>query len=594
VIDRSVIEAVRDRVDIAEIVGQTVTLKRKGSSLMGLCPFHQEKTPSFSVVPHKGIFHCFGCQEGGDVFQFVMKTRGVDFVEALKELAATCGVEVEDRQLTEDERRKVQARADLYDVCEAACQWFHGALQTRPDADVARSYLKERGITEETIGAYRLGFAPDSWDALLNHLHTKGYDARMVVEAGLARARTEGRSGAYDMFRGRLIVPIENARGKVIAFGGRVLEGLGQRDGKEPGAKYINSPETSIYRKSSILYGLPHARRAVQHKDRLLVVEGYFDVLSLHQAGFQETVATCGTALTPEHMKAIRPLTKTVVALFDSDDAGVRAAVRSMPLFQGAGIEPKRMDLGADKDPDDFIRAHSPEAFEAVLAKAEPLFELVLRRARATHGTSPEGKQRTVDELASIVRQYPGAAREAVLSRIASALGIREDVVGKWVGRARAEGGAGPAKPSRWQGNLELNHLFWLMIHHPEEVAGVIAQADPEIVTNYEPARLAFGMLMAGKELTEILDSVEDQDMARVLLAAASKDGLYRAANASFAAEQIVDKLTLMHIDEAMNRIDGQLATCTRSDDTSSYFSLVRDRQALQERKNAIRSRFAR
>jgi DNA primase len=589
VIDRSVIETIRDRVDIAEIVGQTVTLKRAGTSLKGLCPFHQEKTPSFHVVPHKEIFHCFGCGEGGDIFKFVMKTRGVEFVDAVKELAASCGVTIDERQLTEDERRRIKSRSDLYEVTEVACQWFHSNLRTRPEADLARSYLTERGITEETITSYRLGFAPDSWDALLNHLHTKGFDARMAVAAGLARERTEGRAGAYDLFRGRLIVPIEDARSRVVAFGGRILDSK-QKDAP----KYVNSPETSLYRKSTILYGLPHARRAVQQKNRLLVVEGYFDVLTLHQAGFQETVATCGTALTQEHMRAIRPLTQTVVALFDADEAGVRAAVRSMPLFLAAGIEARRLDVGADKDPDAYVLAHGAEAFETLLQDTEPLFELVLRRARATHGTSPEGKQRTVDELAPVVRQYPAAARAAVVARIASALGIREDVVGQWIGRSRAEGGPGPARPLKWRGSKELNHLFWLLVHHPSEVAAVVGETEPAVVTRYDPARRALSMLMAGQKLTEVLDSIKDPDMTQVLLKVAARDELYSADKAKNAAMQIVDKLELQHIDEQIVELEAQMATCTNANDTSSYFSLMRNRQTLQERKNAIRSRFAR
>ena len=588
-IDRSVIEAIRDRIDIAEVVGQTVTLKRAGTSLKGLCPFHTEKTPSFNVVPHKGIFHCFGCGEGGDVFKFVMKTRGVDFVEAVKELAATCGVTIEERELTPDERRRIKARADLYEVTDAACQWFHSNLQTRPEADVARKYLRDRGITEETIRAYRLGYAPDSWDALLNHLHHKGYDGRMAVAAGLAKERTEGRRGAYDVFRGRLIVPIEDARGRVVAFGGRILE-----SSQKEMAKYINSPETSIYKKSSVLYGLPHARRAVQQKQRLLVVEGYFDVLTLHQAGFQETVATCGTALTQEHMNAIRPLTKTVVALFDADAAGIRAAVRSLPLFVDAGIEPRRLDVGEDKDPDAYVLAHGAEAFEGLLAGAEPLFELMLRQERATHGASPEGKQRTIEALAPVIRRYPPAARAGIVARISSALGIREDVIGGWVGRARAEGTAGPARPMRWRGTKELNHLFWLLVHHPKEVAEVVASTRPAVVTSYEPARRALSLLMGGQKLTEVLDSTNDPDMTRVLLRVAAMEGLYDAEKAENAAMQVVDKLELQYIDEQIAEIDVQMTTCTNHDDTSSYFSLVRNRQALQERKNAIKSRFAR
>jgi DNA primase len=597
-IDRGIIESIRDRVDIAEIVGQTVTLKRRGTSLVGLCPFHQEKTPSFSVVPHKGIFHCFGCGEGGDIFGFVMKTRGIEFIEAVKDLASSCGVTIEERQLTPDERRRMQARAGLHDVNEAACQWFQSVLLTRPEGKIARDYLVGRGLTEDTVSAFRLGYALPTWDALQNHLHAQGYASELVVAAGLGRQRADSGQGrsAYDLFRGRLMVPIMDTRGRVAAFGGRVLDGVvGPGDAVRSDApKYVNSPETDIYKKSRVLYGLHQARRAIQLKDRVLVVEGYFDVLSLHQAGFEEAVATCGTALTPGHMKVIRPLTRTAVAVFDADTAGVRAAVRSMPLFVVAGIEVKRLDLGESKDPDEFVQVQGAEAFEARLGTAEPLLELVLRDARASHGSSPEGRQRTVEQLAPLLREYPGPARSAVVARVSSTLGLREDVVSQWIGRAREVPSVGPAAPARWRGTKELNHLFWLLLHHPDMVSTVISSADPDIVTDYAPARQAFALLMKGKSLPEVLDSVGDNDLSRVLRAAAARVGLYEAEKAENAAYQILDRLEIRNIDTALTDLEREIATCAIADDTSSYFSLVRARQALQKRKDAIKTRFAR
>jgi DNA primase len=356
----------------------------------------------------------------------------------------------------------------------------------------------------------------------------------------------------------------------------------------------VNSPETDIYKKSKVLYGLYQARRSIQLKNRVLVVEGYFDVLSLHQSGFEEAVATCGTALTPDHMRIIRPLARTAVAVFDGDSAGIRAAVRSMPLFVGAGIEVKRLDLGEAKDPDEFVQTLGAEAFESRLSTSEPLLELVLRDAKSAHGSSPEGRQRAVEQLAPLLRKYPGPARSAVFARVASTLGLREDVVDSWVGRARMEPSVGPAPPARWRGSRELNHLFWLLLHHPEGVAEVIAKAEPSMITEYGPARQAFALLMEGRELPEVLDSVGDPDLARVLRAAAAREGLYGAENAMNAACQILDKFEIRQIDTELTSLESEIATCASSNDTSSYFSLVRDRQTLQKRKDAIKTRFAR
>jgi DNA primase len=386
-----------------------------------------------------------------------------------------------------------------------------------------------------------------------------------------------------------------------VAFGGRILESLaGKSDAVHAdGAKYLNSPETDIYKKSRVLFGLHQARRSVQNKDRVLVVEGYFDVISLHQAGFEEAVATCGTALTEEHSKLIRPLTRRVVALFDSDEAGLRAAERSMPIFVRSGLEPYRLAIPGAKDPDEFIQERGPEAFADALTRSTPLFELLLERSRTRHGSSPQGKQKTVEELAPLIRQFETAARQAIVGRVASALAIGEGVIFEWVGKARDNSPAGDrVAPVRgnWRGTKALNQLFWLLIHHHDIVAPEIINADPDpdMITDYPAAKHAFALLIDGTPVAKVLDFIHDENLRAVLLAASAKDTLISASNAANAAMQSLDTLEVRSIDEDLRLIDQAIATCNISDDESSYLSLVRNRQALQQRKNAIKQRFAR
>jgi DNA primase len=604
----AVIESIRDRIDMAELVGQTVSLKRKGQtgSYMGLCPFHKEKTPSFSVTPHKKIFHCFGCGEGGDCFRFVMKTRGLTFPAAVQELAAMVGIEIEQRELTQEEKRQRRDRADAYEICAEAADYYHSMLLTTAEGKPALDYLKKRGFNEETIKAFRLGFAPARWNGVLQHLQKKGYTSEHADKAGLVRWKNSSKSSGhcYDLFRGRVMVPILDGSGKVVAFGGRILESLaGTSDAvpKDP-PKYVNSSETEIYKKSKVLYGLSQARSTVQNNDRMLIVEGYFDVIALHQAGFQEAVATCGTALTDGHCRLIRPLTRKVVALFDSDEAGLRASEKSLPMFIEAGIGARRLDLGTAKDPDEFIMQNGAEAFEDVLSNSEPLFELCLRRKQDQNGPSPEGKQKTVEELASIMRLYESAARHTVVTRVASALGLPESVVTEGLGRGRRSAeptvprGANGDSGALWRGNKALNHLFWLLIHHRDLVLPEISEQSPEpdVISDYGPAKHAFALLVKGHTTTEVMDLVQEPGVRAVLLAAASRVGLIPTEKAAFAARQNLCTLQKEHVDRELVSIDNEIRACNISDDESSYLRLVKIRQALQKRKDAIRTRFVR
>ncbi len=585
-IGRDVIDTVRERLDIAAVVGQIVTLKKKGSSLVGLCPFHQEKTPSFNVVPAKGIYHCFGCGEGGDAFQFVMKTRGIPFADAVRELAQSVGIEVREEELTHEEVKKRKARATLYDVCEAARGWFRAMLETRSEGADARAYLAGRGFLPETLESFAVGFAPDWWDGLLNHLHKEGYDTALAVRAGLARWRDAERPerGAYDLFRGRIVVPVEDDRGRLVAFGGRVLPGA-PSDGRDAPPKYVNSPETDIYQKSHVLYALPKARPAIQRRDRAILVEGYFDVIALHQAGFPEAVATCGTSLTAKHLETVRRLTRTVVAQFDADAAGENAATRSLPMFLEAGIEPLRLDLGGHKDPDELVKAAGGEAFERALAQAEPLFELVLRRAVHRYGITPGGKERTLAELAPVLRVFPEASRPVAIERVAQAVGLPEPVVAASVGRGRPERSP-PPLAVRWTGTRELNHLLWMLVHYPDRVAPLLVEANPETLTDRASARHAMGLLLDGRGLADVIEEVDDPELARVLRHLAGESKRYEADQIERAAGQILRGFRRREIELQLRDLNARLAGCDPGSEefrhlTSKKVELWRERGEL-------------
>ncbi len=584
-IPREVIEEIRERTDIVDVVSQVVTLRRKGSSLMGLCPFHQEKSPSFSVVPAKGIFHCFGCQEGGDVFAFVQKTQGVSFFEAVKELGEAVGLAVEERELTREERQRMRARASLHEVLGLAADWFHAGLVARPSGRDAMAYLNNRGIDRETVEKWKIGYAPDSWDGLLTHLHSRGVSADQAIQAGLARPSRNRQGSAYDLFRGRIIIPIEDSRGRVVAFGGRILPRLDEGDTP----KYVNSPETPVYRKSSVLFGLPRARSAIQRRGRCLIVEGYFDVISLHQAGFPEAIATCGTALTVEHLKALRPLTRAVVALFDADEAGLRAAERSLPLFVDAGIEARRLELGDAKDPDEYVQSAGAEALEAALDRSEPLLDLVLRRAIAQYGSTPGARRDSLARVAPILRRMDGPSRRAAVSLVARRLHLVEHEVDEAAGLAVGER-SDVSRPARWRGSKHLNHILWLLIHYPGPVIPVLTEpsVDPTRITAHPGALQTVGRLISGDSLAAIQADLDDSDLQRVLRAAAARSDLYTEEAAAGAARQILTRLEVDSLRGKLVDADRGLAACDPSRDWTKYAGLLEEKKRILTEKKRL------
>jgi DNA primase len=354
-----VIEEIRERADVVQVISRHVTLKKSGSRYLGLCPFHTEKTPSFNVNPDRQIFHCFGCGEGGDVFAFRMHQDGSDFLDAVRSLAAEFGVEIP------SDAAEQSRSAPLYGANERALAYFRQALRS-PGGAPARGYLERRGVPADLIDRFQLGYAPPGWDGLIEALRKERTPLEHAEEAGLIVPRQTG-NGHYDRFRGRLIFPIIEATGRVVGFGGRGLA--------DETPKYLNSSESPIYRKGRALFGLSLAVDAIRSKGRAIVVEGYFDLMALHRAGLEEGVAPCGTALTQEHARRLRRYTRDVVLLFDGDTAGQRAAERSLPVMAAEGLRVQAAFLPEGEDPDTLLAKQGVDALVECVDGALPLID---------------------------------------------------------------------------------------------------------------------------------------------------------------------------------------------------------------------------
>ena len=386
-----VIEEVRTKNDIVDVVSQYVKLTRKGSSYFGLCPFHNEKTPSFSVTPAKQMYYCFGCGAGGNVFNFVMEYENYTFGEALSYLAQRAGVELPKIEYSREAKEKAERKALLLEINKKAAQYFYYQLR-REGGKSAYQYLTGRGLSEETIKKFGLGYSDKYSDDLYKYMKAKGYSDELLRESGLFNA--DERRGMYDKFWNRVIFPIMDVNNRVIGFGGRVMG-----DGKP---KYLNSPETKIFDKSRNLYGLNVARTT--RKNHLILCEGYMDVISMHQAGFTNAVASLGTALTSGHASLIKRYTQEVFLLYDSDEAGIRASLRAIPILREAGVNAKVVSLKPYKDPDEFIKNMGPEALEERLLNASDsfLFRVHTGETEADMET-PQGQNRFFEECARML-----------------------------------------------------------------------------------------------------------------------------------------------------------------------------------------------
>ncbi len=454
-ISRKTIDELRARVNIAEVVSDVVELKRAGASLKGLCPFHREKTPSFFVSPEKGVYHCFGCGEGGDTITFLMKFRQLTYGEAVLELCERFGIEVE---FERGEGVPTEV-GGIFRMHEVAADYYHLLLRDRPNP--AWNYLKERGVKEETISELRLGYGGKDNRGLLKHLKMKGFSPEEIEKAGLAYRSRDG--NLVDRFRGRLIFPIRSPRGKVVGFAGRIL-GAG-----EP--KYMNSPETPIYRKKRVLFGMDLAGRHIREEGFAVLVEGYMDWIALWENGIRNVVATCGTALTEDHLRALKRSAGRVVLLFDGDLAGKKAAVRSFEPAVRAGVKPLVVFPPGRKDPDDWIREVGADVVSAALKSPVLLMEYIIDAAAKKFDVSKRsGKIDYLDFLEKYVSQINDPAEKRLYCEmIADKVGLPVETVESRYASGRKAGALDELDGGRGGNGLSPEDvLLGFLLNHPE------------------------------------------------------------------------------------------------------------------------------
>jgi DNA primase len=423
-------ERVKQQADIVRVVGEYVRLKKTGANFTGLCPFHQEKTPSFAVHPVKQIYHCFGCGVGGDVFQFVMELEKSTFPEAVRTVAEKCGIPIpRPRDRSPEERRENQQRTALIDLHREAAAFFVRHLHESAEGKVALAYLEDRGLDRDALAHFGLGFAPSSGDALLRRLKPKAPD-RLLESSGLFSRDQSGR--LYDRFRRRIIFPITNESGKVIAFGGRAMG--------DDMPKYLNSPETPIYSKSNVLYHLDRAKESLRQNDFAILVEGYMDAIAVARAGFLNVVASCGTSLAEPQTKLLSRFTRRVVVNYDPDTAGQTATERSISLLLEKEFEVRVLRLPGRADPDQFLRQQGAEAYRKLLSQAPPYLDYLIGRARNMDRTTAEGKLAALNFLMPYVQKLPNRLiRSEWATRIASELKVDEPVLREALRRAAAD-----------------------------------------------------------------------------------------------------------------------------------------------------------
>ena len=523
-----IIEEVRQKNDIVDVVSQYVKLTRKGSSYFGLCPFHNEKTPSFSVTPGKQMYYCFGCGAGGNVFNFIMEYENYTFGEALKHLADRAGVKLPQIEYSKEVREKAQERAELLEINKQAAQYFYYQLRTEKGAQ-GYQYLTGRGLSEETMRKFGLGYSDKFGGGLYQFLKSKGYSDDRLRESGLFNV--DERHGMYDKFWNRVIFPIMDVNNRVIGFGGRVMG-----DGKP---KYLNSPETKIFDKSRNLYGLNVARTT--RRKYLILCEGYMDVISMHQAGFTNAVASLGTALTSGHASLLKRYTQEVLLLYDSDEAGVRAALRAIPILREAGVNSRVVNLRPYKDPDEFIKNLGAEAFEERLEQASDSFMFRVSIAESEFPMEePQGQNRFFERCAemllelkdelernlyieAIVKKYRGQYGISVedLRKRVNTLALKGAPAERRIQPKKSQEGAPKKKKDSASDQAQKLMLTWIVTYPKifDKVAQYLTPEDFVVPLYREVAQMLFsqreeGEVNPARLLNSFTDSEEQREVA--------------------------------------------------------------------------------
>jgi DNA primase len=594
------IDDLRRQADIVRVIQDYVSLKKKGANWMACCPFHQEKTPSFSVNPAKDIFFCFGCQKGGSVFNFVMEIERVSFPEAVKIVAEKANVQLP--QMVED--RKFEARRkeadEIIELNSWALEWWEAQLEEAgAEARAAREYLEKRQISNETRRAFRLGYAPDSWDALSAHLKKRGANVQQIERSGLVVKKDAG--GFYDRFRGRLIFPVMDAQGRAVAFGGRTLEPQG-----EP--KYLNSPETAAYTKGRHLFGLNVTRDEIRRRKFAILVEGYLDLIIPYQFGVRNLVASLGTALTPEQAKLLGRFARKVVVNYDGDSAGVKAAKRAIETLLAEDFETKVLVLPEGADPDEFIRTHGVEAYHERRGKALPHIQFVLDQAvRDRNLLRPAEKAAAVEDALPFVRAVRnGIQKREYFDMTMDALRVEEPALRRelWqTVRANAPATAQDvrqkiAQATGAQPTIAEQRLLELLVHDEELRRTILPRMEAADYEELPTASIFRALIEIEREggavdFASLGAKTEDDplaaDLVPLILMSEPQRAEGEAVDDTLAnAESCLNALRLMMVDRRISELSIEIAAAERVGDTERRDQLALEHLEWARRRKAV------
>ena len=478
-------EEIKRAADIVQLIGEFVQLRKAGQNYVGLCPFHSEKDPSFSVNSARQMFHCFGCKKGGDVFAFWMEYHKTTFPEALKDLAQKYQVPLPERQMTPSQKGKEALKKAIIEANSLAADFYHKTLLDSEKGVPGRKYFNDRALDQDIISTFNLGYAPDGWDRLTRFLKNRRVDLKKAETAGLIISKKSG--GYYDRFRNRAIFPIYNLRDQVVGFGGRVL------DGSLP--KYVNTPETPVFHKGELLYGINLAQRHIRQESLAVIVEGYTDVLALAKQDFRLAVATLGTSLTRQHIRMLKGYAGDTVVVFDADAAGQAAVLKSMALFLNEGLSAKVLVLPQGEDPDSFVNKNGLARFQLLLERAVPIFDFYIDRQLSGAVDQIEGQLGHLKEILPLLDELENAAqRSFYLRRLSGKLGISENALLEELGKGRARAAFKGGSVSGEQGSSsekrnaleDMNEVYLLnlLAHHPHTVETLVKYDCRVLISN--------------------------------------------------------------------------------------------------------------
>ncbi len=600
------ISEIKHAADIVDIISDAVLLKKTGQNFIGLCPFHAEKTPSFTVSPDKQIFHCFGCGEGGNVFRFLMKHQGLSFPEAVRAVAGRYGIDLPEYT---DKRQKKAAseRQRLLNVNRQAFNFYRRQLADDRRGHPARTYLEKRGILQPAVEKFGIGYAPRGWDNLLGHLTSRGLSPALAQLAGLVVPR-KGGTGSYDRFRNRVMIPIFNLAGEVIAFGGRVL------DDAEP--KYLNSPETPLFNKRRTLFNLQRARAKCRQDGAVIIVEGYFDLIALDQAGIENVVATLGTALTPQHVRLLKGYAPRMVLVYDGDEAGRKAAERSYQIFDDEtvlnavlrsyksmaqnSVDARVAVLPDGHDPDSYVARFGAEAFRKLVADAPGILSFLLETSISRHGLSIQGKLRVIEDMVPVLSGISDrVARSLYVRELADRLEVPErDILQKIrtavkfrakrgeIDARRAQPAAADAALDETGGSFRIERqIVAMMVQYPSIIPEVAQRRVAERF-GHEDLKRAAAFLVENAALLEsepggAVARLEDEKLRRLLTSMAVGQEQWNDKSGHLLLDQF-EAVWHRRRDELQKRIE----SAEKSGDQELLLKLLKERQARAEMKS--------